>query len=549
MVERIIHLEIEGKAALGFDTGLSSQAFAQAKFAQSIVQEGRIVYPDGRIESWQASGVLEYKNGESPTMAIWGPAFPGERLDLLAADPARRDEALEALRYWIAARSGESDRLRNEFLGPAKESPQAGVAGSGTNAARPRPGESDRLRNEFLGPAGALVVTASRQSLRFPRGTILFSPERLAARCLQAEGEDRWREGAESLVNPELGREAAVFTAGALLYRILAGQAAFPNRNMDLLHQDIREGVFLPVRLAAPGLDEDLASLIDRAIAGLPAPGSAKTGSTRAGSAKAGSATGGRPGLGELAAALGPPGSGGADSFFRPLDEGKQELLAGERAQFEKKRKLTVNTRRFVIRNSAILGGSLAALAALILVAYSIVAGRKDLPTTKGMEPVQVIEAYYNAFGELDHTMMDACVINKAGKRDIEMVTNFFVLSRVRQAYEYTSDIMLSAQKWQDQGSSLTKSQVFGVTDLDIRQAGGDESEDQVQYRASYTLWIPAEAEGSPEPGDQNAAGTNPAAEAEQGSLPRGYPITDELTLVRRKGDWRISGLERDSAL
>ncbi|MDR3191461.1 MAG: hypothetical protein LBT87_00165 [Treponema sp.] len=528
MAERIIHLEVEGKAALGFDTGLSSQAFAQAKFAQSIVQEGRVVYPDGKIENWQASGVLEYKNGESPTMVIWGPAFPGERLDLLAADPARRDEALEALRYWMAARSGEDK-------------------GPGANG--------------YLVPAGALVVTAARQTPRFPRGTLLFSPERLAVRCLQAEGEDRWREGAESLINPELGGEAAVFTAGALLYRILTGQAPFPNRNIDLLHQDIREGVFLPARFAAPGLDEDLAKLMDRAMAGLPAPGSAKTRSVRTGSVrnsptggigsgKAGSVTG-RPDLGELAAAIGPAGSGGAALFFRPLDEETQERLAEERAQLEKKRKLTVNTRRFVIRNSAILGGSLAALVALLLVAYSIIAGRKDLPTTRGMEPLQVIEAYYNAFGELDHTMMDACVINKAGKRDIEMVTNFFVLSRVRQAYEYVPDIMLPAQKWRDQGSPLTKSQVFGVTDLDIRQTGGDERADQVQYRASYTLWIPAESDSSADPDtrDGPSAGANPAAEAEQGSLPRGYPITDELTMVRRKGDWRISGLERESAL
>jgi hypothetical protein len=249
-----------------------------------------------------------------------------------------------------------------------------------------------------------------------------------------------------------------------------------------------------------------------------------------------------------LAASLGPAGSGGAASFFRPLDEEKRGQLAGERAQFEKKRKLSVNTRRFVIRNSAILGGSLAAFAAVILIVYSIIAGRKDLPTTKGMEPVQVVETYYNAFGELDHTLMDACVINRAGKRDIEMVTNFFVLSRVRQAYEYTSDIMISAQKWRDQGSLYTKSQVFGVTDLAIRQTGGDEDADQVHYRASYLLWIPAEAEADPE--NTSSEGPDPSAEAEPGgSLPRSYPVTDDLTLVRRKGDWRISGLERDSAL
>jgi hypothetical protein len=549
MTERIIHLTVEGKAVLGFDTGLSSQAFAQAKFAQSIVQEGCIVYPNGETENWQASGVLEYKNGEDPTMVIWGPAFPGEGLDLLAADPARQDEALEALRHWIAAHSPRPN-----------ESPQAGAAGSAVNTARPRPNESDRLRDMYIGPAnesdrlrdmyvgpaGALVITAATQTPRFPRGTILFCPERLVARCLQAEGEDRLREGSESLVNPELGEKAVVFTAGALLYRILAGQAPFPNRNIDLLHQDIREGVFLPVRLAAPGLDEDLANLIDRAIAGTRnTSGSGKTG-------KAGAAAGiERPRLGDLATALGPAGSGGAASFFRPLDEEKRELLAGERAQLEKKKKLAVNTRRFVIRNSAILGGSLAAFVALILVVYSFIAGRKDLPTTKGMEPAQVVEAYYSAFGELDHTLMDACVVNRAGKRDIEMVTNFFVLSRVRQAYEYTSDVMMSAQKWQDQGSLRTRSQVFGVTDLDIRQTGGDESTDQVHYQASYLLWVPAEAvEGSADTlsGADPLANRSPA-EAEQGSLPQSYPVIDELTLVKRKGDWRISGLERDSAL
>jgi hypothetical protein len=164
------------------------------------------------------------------------------------------------------------------------------------------------------------------------------------------------------------------------------------------------------------------------------------------------------------------------------------------------------------------------------------------------MEPVQVIEAYYNAFGELDHTMMDACVINRAGKRDIEMVTNFFVLSRVRQAYEYIPDVMVSAQKWQDQGALPTASQVFGITDLDIRRTGGDESAGQVQYRASYILWIPGEAEASADLGapDTPSEATPPIG-AEQVGLPKGYPITDDLTLVQRKGDWRIAGMERDS--
>jgi hypothetical protein len=504
MTERIIRLELEGKVTLGFDTGLSSQAFAQAKFAQSITQEGLIVYPDERIDTWQASGVVEYRNGEDPTMVVWGPDFPGERLDLLIADPARRDEALEALSYWIAARS---------VLG----------------------------EDAVLWPAGALVVITAK-SPRFPRGTILFSPERLVARSIQAEGEDRWLAGVESPINPELGQEAVVFTAGALLYRVLAGQNPFPNRDKDLLHQDIREGVFLPLRFAAPGLDGPLAELIDKALAASKSSG------------KRNSTEGERPSLRELGAALGPTGPKEAASFFHPLDELEQTRLAGGRAQFEKKRNLTVNTRRFVIRNSAILGGSVVAFIAVILVVNSIIAARKDLPTTKGMEPVQVIETYYNAFGELDHTLMDACVTNKAGKRDIEMVTNFFVLSRVRQAYESIPETMISARKWQERGSVPVATQVFGVTDLDIRRIGGDEDTGEVRYRAAYKLWLPAElsAQDLESPTGQQDSDPPDTAGSFAGmplTLPQGHSLTDELTLVRRKDDWHIVALERDGYL
>jgi hypothetical protein len=29
--------------------------------------------------------------------------------------------------------------------------------------------------------------------------------------------------------------------------------------------------------------------------------------------------------------------------------------------------------------------------------------------------------------------------------------------------------------------------------------------------------------------------------------LPKGYPFTDELTLIRHKGNWRIAELNRES--
>jgi hypothetical protein len=134
------------------------------------------------------------------------------------------------------------------------------------------------------------------------------------------------------------------------------------------------------------------------------------------------------------------------------------------------------------------------------------------------------------------------------------MVTNFFVLSRVRQAYESIPNTMLPAQKWQEQGSAPTAFQVFGVTDLDVRKTGGDESVGELRYRASYTLWIPAEvdADTSPDPALLDTPPADSGAEfsiGNQVSLPRAYPLTDELTLVKRKDNWHIAGLERTGAL
>jgi hypothetical protein len=157
------------------------------------------------------------------------------------------------------------------------------------------------------------------------------------------------------------------------------------------------------------------------------------------------------------------------------------------------------------------------------------------------MDSAQVIRSYYEAFGALDHQRMDAAVMGKAGKKDIEMVTNFFVISRVRQAYEQNISALIPAQEWRDSGSPPVSSPVFGVSDLVIEKIAGDEGEEKTQYSASYILWLPAsppEEEAAPAPAGDGAEPDTPA-------LPQGYPYTDYLTLIRHNGDWRITEIIR----
>jgi hypothetical protein len=473
-------IEVEGRKALGFDTGLDSRSFAQAKLAQLITEPGLIVRPaeagSRRVELWKASGVLERSDsGGKPTMVVWGPLFEGDRLNLLL-ESAEQDKVLAAICAWIQA-----------MLTLDENSP----------AAVP------------LWP-GAAIIAQKGAAASAPSPTVFFAPPGLSRLCIIA--------AAEWYVHPDLdGMNGSAFTAAAMLYRLFAEAPPFPVIDESLLHQDMREGNFLPVRFAVPGLDARLAALIQNAL-DLPHSNGERL-------------------LNEILAVLQPGGQTvSAASLVQPLSETDRLLLEKEKAHFIKIKTTSVRTRRFVTRNAAILAGCFAALVAAVLIAVSIAQSRSRLPSTAGMEPAQVIETYYNAFGELDHQMMEACVTNGAGKDDINSVINLFVINKARQAYENKfTPFIISAREWQQGGGENIDAQVFGVTDLQV--TNNKEQAEEAEYRADYILWIPVELSGDAE---MEPAETN---------LPRPYPRSDIITLVRKKDkrgfNWRIAGIQR----
>jgi len=487
--------EADGRRVLGFDTGLDSRSFAQAKLAQLITEPGFIVRPaetgPRRIELWKASGVLERSDsGGKPTMVVWGPLFEGDRLDLLLNENTEQNKVLAAICAWIQAMLA---------LG---ENPAKGAAVS------PWPDAAIIARDSGNGLSRAPFE--SLRERKAPSPAVFFAPPILARRCITA--------AAEWYVHPDLdGMNGAAFTAAAMLYRLFAGAPPFPVIDESLLHQDMRESNFLPVRFAVPGLDARLAALIQNALE--PPYGN------------------GERLLSEMLAILQPGGQTvSAASLVQPLAEENRLLLEKEKIQFQKRKTASVGVRRFVTRNSAVLTGCLAALVAAVLITVSIAQSRSRLPSTAGMEPAQVIESYYNAFGELDHQMMEACVTNGAGKDDINSVINLFVINKARQAYENKfTPLIISARKWQQGAEMGTDTQVFGVTDLHITI--NKEQAEEAEYRADYILWIPVELSGDAE---MESAETN---------LPRPYPRTDIITLVRKKDkrgfNWRIAGIQR----
>ncbi|MHB9292956.1 hypothetical protein Holit_02073 [Hollandina sp. SP2] len=477
---RLILDKASGIVALEFDTGLDAHAFAQLKLAHLITKSGYVVTPDGSWTPWKPIGVRE----QHGTMCIWGPAFTGERLDILITDDTQKDQALDALRYWIRA----CRRLEAQQCLPAPW------------------------------PAGAIIA---------PSGSILFPPEELLQYSIKAAGQETWFKGVQRYVHPDLsGIGGTAFTAGAMLYRIFWGSPPFPNTNEEMLHKDIREGVFLPIRLAVPGLDVNLAVLINRTLTLLKEKQAAQASLV----------------LSALEDLLGPPGSTTAVSYLHEIDPAEQARIILEKERFTKQLALRVKAKRFIHRNITVLAGISIAVLSLVLVITSVISDRAHRPTTQGMDSREVVETYYQAMGDLDHLQMDACVMPKAGKDDIDMVTNFFVITRVRQAYEGNIPAILSAQKWINAGSPPTESTIFGVSDLRLEGIDQDEKDGEVSFAASYLLWLPGTFRDTDEPGNQETSSET----SEETGLPWSLSRRDIIRLTRYQGAWRIVEIQRN---
>ncbi|MCL2185355.1 MAG: hypothetical protein FWB86_05820 [Treponema sp.] len=439
MYEEMQKQGLQSEFAVCFDTGLDPRAFARTKMSQSLIEKGYVVSPDGTHTEWKAAGVKEVNN----LMRVWGPLFAGKRLDLLLEgvdsvvtdSAAAQQTALFAVASWIRAKM---------FLGDKKSTLNPGAC--------------------FLN-----------------KTNVYFAPEHLSNRCLFIEGSEIDRYNCPDLV----GMDAVAFCAGVMLYKVLTKSHPYPTAD---IFQDMREGIFLPINLAVPDIDEELAILIHAALS-LPAE-------------KKRTSKSGTDILAEILELIMDKQSGAAKTTAVNISELFVELSAEKKLQAEKekksyllKQKIKVGTRRFVTSNKYLLIGIGIGVLFLLFVVFSTARGFSQRPTTSGMDPFSVVTAYYDSFNSLNHILMDACIMG-ADKTDVNVVTSVFAISRTRQAHENrTNPPIISARAWLESGGTLPAPDVFGVTDLNIIHESGTEFDKMVIYRINYSIWAPNEHE------------------------------------------------------
>jgi len=434
MHRRIYISDTDNNPAVYFDTGLEPRSFARTKMSQSLIEPGYIVSSDGTYKAWKAAGVNEIDG----LMRVWGPLFNGKRLDELldkveSEDNTReKQEALEAVASWIKAKL---------FLGEIKS---------------------------VLNPGASFVGGDN----------VFFAPEHISTRCLYIEQTGNETAQQDRYNCPDLtDTNAAAFCAGVMLYKTLTGTHPYPTEE---IYQNMREGVFLPVYLAAPEINEKMSALIQEALL-LPV-------------AKKQTAKNGAEILSEILNMLyNKKQVINCSSLYTELPAEKKSKLIKEKKWYLFRQTSIKTIKNVVTRNKKILIGAGIVLFIFLFILFNASKPDPNRPVTDGMTSDNVVISYYDAFSNLDHFFMEACVLG-ADRSDINAAATLFAVSRVRQAYEASPNmVIIPAQTWQDHGGILPAPNVFGITDFTLEHTGGNEYDVMVMYRADYLLWAPDE--------------------------------------------------------
>lgn len=299
--------------------------------------------------------------------------------------------------------------------------------------------------------------------------------------------------------NPDLSGTASIsFTIASRLYEYFTDKIPFTGDSREEMHEKMRTSHFIPLELEAPGINKDLAAIINTIL---------DSGKKHEDDQ-----------LNTLFDAL------TSDSLTVEVDQVKAREVE------EEKNKLTIKLERkakmnYIKRHYGTAAIILAAV--FILVGFMIVPviiKATAPPLTTGMSREEVVYTYYNSFNKLDYELIQDTYTNNAGEERFNIVSHQYVVNQVRSGYGL--EAFLSAAEWDNMGrpAEITGQVVFGVTNIELK---ADESG---AYLVSYEEYFPEAME------EDNPAG---------GSISRGKLISEKLTMTEIEDVWYISSIEK----
>jgi hypothetical protein len=338
-------------------------------------------------------------------------------------------------------------------------------------------------------------------------GDVLFLPPNVDRELRDLRPFEAHRETFECLNHPDLtGPARAAFSVSAALYSVVTGRFPFWGADTGDLHEQVRNLEIQPPASIVPGLQQDVSETI---MAGL------------------GRGRHGTVSLQEIADDL---ERWNPRDLVQPVTEEQRRTAMDAAGTRQASAEKSFRRRRFWRKNWRV-AAILAAAAILLGILGGTVLKNVLAPrVTHGYPPRRVVATFYTSMNTLDQEAMQACVVGRAGRGEIDETTTLYVTSRVTQGYEGRSNV-ISAAEWDKAGRPPLTSpmSLFGVTGLSITEEQGGPNP---VYLATYDLWNPA----SPANAD-TAPDAAPQSE--------GHHVTDRVWMKTDRGDWVIFRIDR----
>lgn len=340
-------------------------------------------------------------------------------------------------------------------------------------------------------------------------GSVLFLPSEIMRELRELRTFVSNRDFFDSINNPDLrGENMMSFSLGAIVYRQLTGALPFGGETPEELHERMRKLEILAPEETVPGVPLKLSRMV-----------MASLGRSRGGAF---------PTLEEWVDVLQALDRDGAlGRLPRPAGlAASSEAEARRRSSQSRFRRRVFWERNW--RTALIIAGVAVVVAAGL---GSVLKGVLAPRVTRGYAPRKVVETFYSSMNRLDTMTIQACVVNGAGKAEINEVTNLYVISRVSMGYEGRSSVV-AADEWDKAGRPPippTRT-LYGVTGLTIVQ---EKPEPSPVFLATYDKWTPL-------PATEEAGSNQPA-----GPRYESHAVMDRVSLRKDRGDWVIFRIER----
>jgi len=456
---------------LGIPTGIKGKSFALTKLSALKNEKGWIVGQDD-ITEWKVDGFL-VREGE---IFLYGHKFSGRSLGAIL-EHSKPKSSISVLSLLI----GALKRLNSHGAEP------------------------------FHIQSDSVIIS--------DEGNILFLPPNLMKNVDSTRPLHYRIKVYDRYNNPSLqGEKSLSFTLGVIAYKFLTGEYPFDSETEEELHEKMRSQDLLPPRLIIPEINEEVSSFIMQSLGRDNESGKCSNLAEI-------------PDLSQWETKLEQWGKG---SIYLKISEDEKTAVIQQaesrRVKINKDFKRKVfwqrNWKKIAIISLAVIISG----AVLGSIMKNVLAPRK----THGFTPIEVVKTFYNSMNTLDSQIISDCVIDKAGKQEVDEVTNLFVISRVSLGYEGKTSI-ISAPEWDKRGRPELKPplSVYGVLNLKIETV---RPVPRPVFLVNYQKWVPVSQGENP---DKTNTSVN------KGRAYQGFEITDKLYLKKDRGDWVIHKIER----